>query len=136
MSGIHMALLGSAGVIVNFQNQNIFAANSGSPAAAVYRVDSDGSDYKVVNGTATVLTNWVIPASAAGGYEVFATLASGALTSGTTGSWLTTTSDQSWSCIATFSGGSVTATLNFQVRAVGTTTVLDTWTVSLDAERL
>ena len=136
MSGIHMALLGSAGTRVNFVNQTILAARSGSPASALYKIDNDGFDYKNVNGTLTSLTNWVIPASAGSDYEVFATLVTGGLSSGTTGSWVATSSDPSWSCIAAIVGTSVFATLDFQVRAIGTSTVLDTWTVNLDAERI
>jgi hypothetical protein len=138
MSGIQMALLGSGGPpIVNFANQTVIAVNSGAPAAAAYRVDNDGSDYKIVNfGTAVALSNWVIPASAGGDYEVFATLTSGSLSSGTTGSWLATSGDPAWRTTASVAGTTAFAGLSLQVRAVGTGTVLDTWTVNLDAERL
>lgn len=139
MSGIHMALLGTGASgttpdVVNFSDQSIYSGTS-SPATAGYRVNSDGFDYENVQNVYSVLTQWVTPASAGGNYEVFATVTSGSLTTGTTGSWLATSTNPTW----TRSNGSVgttqAVTMTMQVRATGTTTVLDTWTVYIEAER-
>ncbi len=128
----------SAAPVVNFTNQSVFAANSGAPASAVYSVKSDGFDYSTKNsGSPVALSNWVVPASAGGNYEVFATVDSGALSAGTTGSWLATTGSPAWRCTAaTVAAGDVYADLTLQVRAVGTTLVLDTWAVNLLATRI
>lgn len=136
MSGIQMALLGSGGPRVNFTNQSVAAVNSGAPAIASYRISSDGFDYEGQNGSFTALTNWVVPASDGGNYEVFATLTSGAITNGTVNNWLATSTTRTWTCTALSSGFTAFAALSFQVRAVGSATVLDTWTVNLEAERI
>lgn len=135
MSGIHMALLGAAGVpdVVDFTDDNVIASGSGAQSAG-YRIDADGFVYQVVNGVSTILYQWVIPSTASGNYEVFATVTSGSVSSGTTGSWVATSTSPLWTRARPTPGISI-VDLSMQVRAVGSGTVLDTWTVTLEAER-
>lgn len=135
MSGIQMALLGAAGDRVDFIDANVSAINSGGGASAAYRVNTNGSDYQGVNGTFTVLTQWVTPASSGGNYEVFATVTAGSLSSGTTGSWVATSTSPTWTRSQAVIGSN-DVTLTMQVRQAGGTAVLDTWTVYLYAERV
>ena len=135
MSGIHMALLGSAGDRVDFIDVNITATRAGAAAQAIYQINTNGSDYQTVNGTSSVLSQWVTPASSGGNYEVFATLTGGSLSFGTTGSWVATSTSPQWIRTQPVVGSS-DATLSMQVRATGSSTVLDTWTVYLYAERI
>jgi hypothetical protein len=124
----------SAGATVDFIDVNVSAAGSASQSAG-YLIDVNGFDYTVVNGTGSLYTQWVTPTSAGGNYEVFATVTSGTLSSGTTGSWVATSGSPLWTRATVIIGTINTVVLSMQVRATGTTTVLDTWTVSLEAER-
>ena len=85
---------GSSGVVNGFM-PNVYAAKAfGSGAAnAVIRFSNDGTIKELVNGgAATVIGHWFLPTTAligtVPGYWLFATVSSGALTSGTTGSWV------------------------------------------------
>jgi hypothetical protein len=77
----------------------------------------------------------VTPSSAGGNYEVYATLVSGTLSSGTTGSWVATSGTPLWTRVAVISGTINIVELVMDVRATGTGTVLDSWSVTLEAER-
>jgi hypothetical protein len=124
----------SAGATVNFNDANVTAA--GVPAqSAGYRIDVNGFVYQVVNGVDTSLGQWVTPTSAAGNYEVYASLVSGTLSSGTTGSWVATSGSPLWTRVAAIAGTLNIVELVMDVRATGTGTVLDTWSIQLEAER-
>lgn len=126
---------GKSSATVDFTDAYVLSTNS-SPATAAYRVNTNGFDYEGIQGVYSVLTQWVTPSSAGGDYEVFATVTSGTLTSGTTGSWVATSGNPTWTRTAgTPGGGAQIVELSMQVRKVGTGTVLDTWTVTLEAER-
>lgn len=125
---------GTSGVAVNFTDASVSSV-SYSVVSARYRIDNDGYVYVDEGSGYYAYENWVLPLSAGSNYEVYATLTSGTLTSGTTGSWVATSGDPAWVVTATTSPSTVAAALTFQVRAVGSATVLDTWTVNLSAER-
>lgn len=125
---------GTGGAVVNFVDQSVYSGTS-SPATAGYRVNSDGFDYENVQNVYSVLSQWVTPTSAGGNYEVFATITSGSLTTGTTGSWIATSTNPTWTRSNGVVGTLAQVVLSLQVRATGTLTVLDTWTVTIDAER-
>lgn len=101
-------------------------------AVAAYILKSSGDINSTVNTSTTDIGDWVTPKSAAGNYECKATVTSGSLTSGTTGSWLALTSDRSWTCQRS-TIGTRDATLSIEIRKTGTTTVLDTATITLQA---
>jgi len=125
---------GKGGATVNFNDEVVTAA--GVPAqSAGYRIDVNGFVYQVVNGVDTSLGQWVTPTSAGGNYEVFATVTSGSVSSGTTGSWVATSGSPLWTRVAVISGTINIVELVMDVRATGTGTVLDSWSVTLEAER-
>lgn len=124
-------------VVVAITNQTlIFGSISPTDAYVRYQLDSDGKVYKFEGTTAgtptTFIENWVDPNSAAGDYECFATLNSGSLQTGTTGSWLALTSDRMWG-VAVTGLGTQTADLTIAIREVGTTTNLTSATIVLEA---
>ena len=88
------------------------------------------------NGTYTGGT-WNSSSSVGSGYEVKATVTSGSLTTGTTGSWLALSSNRSWS-LTDFSddGHAVSAVFTLSIRAAGASTALDTATITLRANAL
>jgi hypothetical protein len=137
MTGMMCAITGSsANAVVNFVDQTIYAFALSGTAVAAYQVNSNGSDYQTVNASTTVLTQWVTPAYVGGNYEVYATLTSGTLSSGTVLTWLPTSGNPTWQRVAAGASPNYQfANLTMQVRAVGTTTVLDTWNISLTAEK-
>lgn len=125
---------GKGGATVNFNDAVVTAA--GVPAqSAGYRIDANGFVYQVINGADTSLGQWVTPTSAAGNYEVFASLVSGTLSFGTTGSWVATSGSPLWTRTTAIAGTINTVELVMDVRATGTGTILDTWSVTLAAER-
>lgn len=140
MSGIHMALLGAGdSVVIEFNDYSIAdIAVVPDTALAGYEINSNGRVY-AVNGTSfitTELEQWATPTSVASQYEVYATLVSGTLSpgGGSVNTWLSLGTTRDW-YIEQISSGSKFTTLSFEVRKTGTTTVLDTWTIDLDATR-
>ena len=136
MTGIMAALMGNGtSAVIDFVDHTITSVGTSGGVTASYQVKSDGFDYSVST-SGTVTTQWITPVAFASGYEVYATLYSGALTIGTTGSWLAVSSDPFWTVtIAGPNSGTNSAVLTMQVRAIGTTTVLDTWTIYLTATK-
>lgn len=102
-------------------------------ATAQFQLQSSG-DIAKTSGTNAVadVGTWIIPTSQASNYECFATLNSGTLTSGTTGSWLALTSNRTWTRHS--GGGLQTAEITVQIRKIGTGLVLDSTVVTLEAE--
>jgi hypothetical protein len=79
---------------------------------------------------------WCVPGSSSADYEVYATLIAGALTSGTTGSWLGLGTTRTWDVSNTYLGSDVDekyAALNLEIRAIGTTEILATGGLTLSA---
>jgi hypothetical protein len=126
---------GKSSVVVNFTDDTVDAGNTGAAANAAYRIDSDGNVYFGVNGTFTSQYAWVSPTSQASNYEVYATfIDGGSFTSGTFDAWVALSSDQTWNMRQATIGSSF-GEIFFDVRRIGTTTSLDTWTVQFFAER-
>ena len=124
---------GTSKVYVNFNNVTVNSSGTSRGVTAAYQIKNDGFDYVTANGSVSVNQQWVTPLSQGGNFEVYATLTSGTA-SGTFGSWLATTSTPSWNVVAT-SGSTVSAVITMQVRRTGSTTTIDTWTVSLTASQ-
>lgn len=99
-----------------------------SSTDAQYVLQSDGTVHGITSGGGDItLEDWVTPADVApSSYECRATLNSGTLDAGTTGSWLALTTNRGWECHTGH-----TANLTIEIR-IGTT-VLDSATVVLDA---
>jgi hypothetical protein len=101
-------------------------------AVSTYTLSSTGDINRTVNTNTTDIGDWITPKSAAANYECFATLSSGTLSSGTTGSWLALTSSRGWTRNRSTTGTS-TAVIVVEIRKTGTSTVLDTATITLEA---
>lgn len=124
---------GTSNATVNFTDDNVSAVGNTAQTAG-YRIDVDGFVYQVVNGVSTALYQWASPTSIGGNYEVFATVTSGSVSSGTTGSWVATSTSPLWTRARPTPGTSIVE-LSMQVRPVGSGTIPPTWTVTLEAER-
>ena len=119
---------------ITLTNQTIPAsALDPADATAAYTLEADGDVSQSVNGTPTDLGDWIAPKVGLANYEVFATLNSGSLTAGTTGSWVDLTLGPTWVRNRT-TVGSAAANITVQIRRKFTTTVLASATISLTAD--
>ena len=127
---------GTTKATVNFINVTVTSTTNGLAAEAGYQIQSNGYDYKNQNDVYTQNIQWVTPTSVASDYEVYATIISGSLSIGSaaTGSWVAVSTNPEWVRLRPTIGLS-TAILSIDVRKIGTTTVLDTWSVTLNAQR-
>jgi hypothetical protein len=126
---------GTSNIVISISNQTI-TGSATSSAGAWYYLTSGGQvqGSTIFGGTSPFfIENWVTPTSAAADYEAFITVTSGSLTGGTTGSWVALSSTRSW-YIQSTSTGTTTCVFTVQIRQVGTATVLDTATITLNAE--
>lgn len=103
-------------------------------ANAQFQLKSNGKVAKTnVNNTVVEDGSWIRPNASASLYECFATLNSGTLNSGTTGSWLALTSTRTWvKSKSSPPSGSSTCELTIQIRKVGSA-VTESTTVTLIA---
>lgn len=126
---------GTTAATVNFTDTSVQQFIGSGTSFVQYQIRNTGYVWitDISTGDPFQYEQWVSPTSAASNYEVFATLSSGSLTTGTTGSWLSLGTDRNWTC-RQVGAGVTQASLSMQVRSIGTTTVLDTWTVNLSAE--
>lgn len=103
-------------------------------ATAAISLESDGDIVATENGIATDLGDWITPKILMGNYDVKATLLSGSLTAGTTGSNLNLGTTRSWTRSQT-SVGSSSAQIRLDITYTGTTTpILATATILLSAQ--
>lgn len=101
-------------------------------ATASYTIANNGT---VQDHTTTVLESWL---SGSGGsvsnYEVRATVTSGAVTSGTTGSWLSCSTSRTWSVLNTAANNStLTAVMTVEIRLASSGVVQDSATITIEA---
>lgn len=138
MSGIQMALLGSvstaASATIYLADEYVQVVTGGvDPATAGYRLLSTGVAQVTVGTTYTTIYSWCTPGSAAGDYEAFVTVLSGSLSSGISGAWVALSSSQTWTRLANI-GSLQVCEFTVQIRQTGTTTVLASATITLEAD--
>jgi hypothetical protein len=129
MSGIQMALLGGQGTVVRITDVLVEDVQiSPDDARAAYTLANTG---QVILGVATFYENWIDPQFGMSDYEARATLTAGALTNGTTGSWLNLGTTRQWD-VERSSLGTNSATLTMEIRPVGGSVVTSA-TITLTA---
>ena len=136
VSGIQAVLIGVAGsgALITITDRTITDATGGARnATAGYRLTSGGQVQSQINLTFTTLEQWCTPTTEASNYEVLVTVTSGSLSTGTAGSWLALSSTQTWTRTATI-GTANTCVFTVEIRRVGTSTVLDSATITLEAD--
>jgi hypothetical protein len=120
--------------VISITTQNLTNVTfSPTNSTQLYRLDANGKVYDVKNGSASFIEDWVTPNGAASNYEALVTVTSGTLSSGTSGSWVALSSTRDWS-VTQSSVGTKTCVFTVDIRKVGTGTVLDSATITLDAE--
>ena len=136
VSGIQAVILGvsGSGALIAITDRTITDGTGGARnATAGYRLTSGGQVQSQINLTFTTLEQWCTPTTEASNYEVLVTVTSGSLSTGTAGSWLALSSTQTWTRTATI-GTANTCVFTVQIRRVGTSTVLDSATITLEAD--
>lgn len=127
---------GKSAVTLSFANVNVYAGENGVSAEAGYQIQSNGYDYQNVNQNYSSNQQWITPTSAASDYEVYATVDAGTLSIGSaaTGSWVAVSTNPQWIRRRPTVGISEVS-MTIEIRKIGTTTILDSWAVTLTAER-
>lgn len=127
---------GTSNVVISISNQNIIDGTGGArTATAGYRLTSGGQAQSLINTTFTNLEQWCTPTSQAGNYEARVTVNIGALSSGTTGTWVALSTTQTWTLVVPV-GNSELCEFLVEIRRTGTTTVLDSATIELLADAI
>ena len=121
---------------VNITDQSIQVTNPSTRATAGYRLNSSGIAESLSNLAYTTLETWLL-SGAASDYEVRVTLSLGTLSSGTTGTWQNLGTSRSWTVVdTTFDGIISEADIVVEIRDATTLMILDTATITLQAERV
>lgn len=128
----------TSGAVVALSARTVYDYAAGATATASYKLDNDG----IVYTKRTVLDAGVYQAvsgewklsGAVADYEHRVTVVSGALTSGTTGSWLGGGTDREYTLARTTSGTS-TVEMDVETRLVGGVNTLATARITLQATR-
>lgn len=110
-------------------------ASSPANAFCAFELQSDGDIQRYFGASNGDVGDWITPISAAGGgaaYECRATLLSGTSPSGTLNTWLSLTSDRSWS-LSRSTIGTTTCTLTIEIRRASDGTVLTSQSVTITA---
>jgi len=128
---------GTSNVVISITDQNIFGFDAPS-AYAYYFLTAGGqveqsTDPGGIN--PTNLEQWCTPTSAASNYEARVTVTSGALTGGSgAGTWLALSSTRNWYVSESVSGSTNICDFLVEIRRTGTTTVLDSANITLEAQ--
>lgn len=121
-------------------NHTVTSAAAGSQTATLTLLPSGVlRETTTVSGNVDSASEWLFPQNAAEAalYEAYATVTVGTLFSGTTGSWVSLGSSQSWSIQEVVPGvGPDTATFTLDIRLASSLQVVDTATITLTADRL
>lgn len=121
-------------ITVSDMNAEATVANPNT-ATSSYSIANDG-DIDAVNGTNTIVDrgDWITPKINMANYEVRASIVSGSVTSGTTGSWLSLASTRTWTVERSGIGaGTTTCVLTIEIRRASDGTVMDSATVTMQA---
>jgi hypothetical protein len=118
----------SVAATVQLSNQTITKISK-TTSTATYQITSDGT---VRNQASTVLEAWLTGGSASN-YEVRATVTTGSINSGTTGSWLSCSSNRAWSITNSDPDTNASAVLLIEIRDSATQTVRASASITLIA---
>jgi hypothetical protein len=139
MSGIQMALLGSAGtplIQLTTPVSVVYFSGGFFPAVVGYQVANDGYVYTGAGNFSpsySQFEQWDTSSSTVGNYEVRATLNSGTTPTGTLSTWLNLGTTRTWSLSAA-AGNFQTCNLTIEIRDTATSTVQATAILTLEAD--
>ena len=136
--GCIMAGMRGGGDVITLVGATELAVDFAPATAGVgYQLASDGLEESGIGTASSILYStigdWVTPTGNANLYEVRATLNFGAVSSGTTGSWLALTSTRTWTVTRSVIG-TANANLTIEVRRASDSVVVGSALVYLTAE--
>lgn len=137
MSGNHNLLLGASGGGAVVLNNKTVSTPLGTNPIAGYRIGFDGYVYARNFSTYTQDQQWT--SGPPGNYEVRATLISGSLSSGggTTGSWLSCSTNRDWFVQdTTINDSKVSAKMTMEIRSAVTLEVLASAEITIVAGKV
>lgn len=114
---------------VSITDQLVYSTGTSPGVTSTYTIDSD----RTAKDNGLVIETWLRD-GVSSSYEVRATLTSGTLSAGTTGSWLSCSTDRSWT-VTRGAFGIETAVVLIEIRDAGSGTVRDSATITISAER-
>lgn len=125
--------------VITLTDQNLSDFALIGAAAAYYFVTSGGvieRSFDIGGVGPLFLETWCTPTNQAANYEVRATVTSGALTGGSgTGTWLPISGGTRNWYVENFTSGTIeSCTFTVEIRQTGTSTVIDSATITLTAE--
>lgn len=137
---LHLIIMALGGDAITISNLTASSdAISPTNATATYRLDTTG-DISATQGSNTIVDvgDWISPkGGASDSYEARATVTSGSLTSGTAGSWLGLGTQRVWTLTQNSAGtGPATCVFTLEIRRASDSVVLDTATITLQAEKI
>lgn len=121
------------GGLVQFTDVYVESVGTTNQTAG-YRVNTSGNAEKRVKTVYTTHEVWRLLGASAD-YEVRAVVTDGALIAGTAGTYLLASTSPEWSVSSLVSGEAENATLAMDARRVSDGAPLDSWTVTLFAQR-
>ena len=126
---------GTSNIVIALTDENVFVFTGGGTSAnAGYLLTSGGLVYTREQSTYTNVGQWCTPTSAAPNYEVLITVTGGVTPTGSpVGSWTSLGVSREWGISAGI-GTSNFTDFTVQIRKTGTTTVLATATIHLEAD--
>ena len=128
---------GKSSVVISISDQTIYGSDF-SAAYAYYFLTAGGQVEQSTQAggiNPTNLQQWCTPTSASSDYEALVTIVSGTLSGGSgAGTWLALSSTRNWYIDNTNSGTLKQTVFTVQIRKIGTATVLDSATITLEAE--
>jgi len=136
VTGITAQMTSGGGPRIALAETTIDVTNTGATASAAFRLATDGEVKRSINGAAYAkIDTWVTPPTSALAalYECRATIVSGSLTSGTTGTWLPLNADQTWT-LSRASTGALTVEMTLEIRLAATGTVMASATITMGVE--
>lgn len=136
LPGLGATGLAAGGLFASVADMTVSTFRSGAASTASYQLESDG-DIGRSNGTGSAIVDggdWTVKPASGALYEVRATLVSGTLSSGTTGSWLALSSDRAWTRQSGGPPGSQTCVFDIEIRPAGGGANIDTARITLTAE--
>lgn len=107
---------------------------SPTDATTSYVVNTSGVIQEAVNGVTTNLETWIL-SGVSSDFEVRATAVSGAVTSGTMGTWIAATTSPVWTKNRINNASGIdTASFTLEIRRVSDSVVVDSSTITMSAE--
>lgn len=120
---------------VSITNRSLSSAGAAAlGATCTYTLNASGIVQATQSGSTTTLETWLVNGSNTN-FEVRATQTSGTAITGTFGTWQVMSTSRAWSIVAGV-GSTVSGTMSIEIRIAGTTTVLDTASITLTSERI